>query len=174
TVSPAVPWGVGERLIPAPVLFVGVSGIVYGSLVALWVVGLVSGRGNLSPELPPATGQTIPVVAVLVVGAVLYFFLQVALVAISAACLRLRPLARRLMVVYAVTDLVLQLAVLVLALTWVEPARVRALAAAGAGGGGGAPTSGLWTWVVQWTLLSAFPLVAIYVLRRHDGRSTFQ
>ena len=78
------------------------------------------------------------------------------------------------MVVYAVTDLVLQLAVLVLALTWVEPARVRALAAAGAGGGGGAPTSVLWTWVVQWTLLSAFPLVAIYVMRRHDVRSTFE
>ena len=172
--SPASP----DRAVPGPVLSIGVLGILYGTLAALWVAGILSGSSTLRPTAPTGGQGATAVRIVLMLAAVAYFLLGVTLVPAAVGCLQLKRWARRLMVLYAAGDLLLQLAVLLLAIAWVEPATVNQLAAKGqiatSAERAAVEAPILREWALQWCLLSVFPAVTLFVITRRRVREAFR
>jgi hypothetical protein len=162
---------------PASALVVSVLAIAYGSLVALWLVGVVGRVGRLGPPVPPVSGATTPMAIVLLLAALMYFVLAVLLVPAAVACLRLKHWGRRLMLSCAAADIALQLATLLLVVAWVEPAMVNDLLSRA-----NAPTADaraalqasiLWPWAAQWFVLSLFPAAVLRVMTRPAVRAAF-
>jgi len=159
-----------------PVLAVSVMAVVYGALLAIWVIGevigAISGKYPSVPTPPNHAGVSLWLVGVAIVSLVLSILAVVG----GSGCSRLRPWARRLLVRYAAADLVFQFLVLLAALAWVAPVTVNALASQG----GWAPadlgrlqTNVYVPWVVRWAVLSLFPAMAFVVMTRPHVKAAF-
>jgi hypothetical protein len=166
-------------VVPAPLLSVAVLGIIYGSLLAAWLVGEAAGSmAFLVPALgPPMNAVPLSVAAWRVIVAAAGLVVAGVLVTASAGCFRLKRWARPLMVSYAVVDLALQVLVLLTVFAWVGPATLNAAAARNAGVPAGDPTSQeLWmyvAWLVRWVALSLFPAAVLAVMTRRQVREAF-
>ena len=168
-------------VVPGPVLGLSVLGILYGTLLAVWVVGETFGTGTTDvPGAVEAARRGLPwgVVAWRVVIMLAALGLSSTLVTASMACFRLRPWARRLMIWYAASDLAFQAIVLLTVFAWVGPVTVNALAGRGAGaspvGRATTETAIYVAWTARWLLLSFFPAVALAVITRPAMRSAFR
>ena len=167
-----------EVTVPGPVLSVAVIAIVYGSVGVLWLLGEMLGANALAPTVPPVTGRYWKEVAWLLTAGVAHVLLLGTAAVAGSGCLQLRPWARRLMVRYAAADLLLQLAVLLVAVAWVGPVTVKHLAEQA----GSAPpanraaleTSVYVPWLARWFVLSLFPAYALFVMTRERVRAAFE
>jgi serine/threonine protein kinase len=164
-----------EPTVPGPVLSVSVLAVMYGTLAALWQVGVLCGARNLCPDLPPASAATAPLFLWLVPAGLVHATLAAAMVVAAVSALGLRRWGRRGLVVVSAADVVLQAMVLIVALAWVAPATVRhqlrAIAAPAARATVEASTAT--QWLVLWFALSLFPAAAVGVLARRRVREAY-
>ena len=145
-----------DRVVPGPVLSVAVLAILFGSLAAVWQVGVLLGAAaNTRPDLPPPAEST-GVYLLLVPAAVAHAALAGMFVFAGVACLRLKRWGRSMLAKLAAADLALQLAVVLAALWWVGPASPLAA-----------------QWLALWFVLSLFPAVALAVTTRPRVRDAF-
>jgi hypothetical protein len=110
-------------------------------------------------------------------AALVSFGLLAAAVIGGAGCFRPRPWARRLMVRYAVADLIFQLIVFLVAIAWVGPVTVNATSGVAARFSAGERSSLEATvylsWATRWLVLSIFPAAALFTMTRRRVREAF-
>ena len=167
-------------VVPGPELGLSVLGILYGALLAVWMIGEALGPVTAGvPGITAAARRGLPwaLVAWRVVIMLVGLGLSAMLVTAAMASFRLRPWARRLMVGYAAADLVVQGLVLLTVFAWVGPVMINATAGGASSAASvnraAAELSIYVNWTVRWLVLSAFPAVALAVMSRRIARDAF-
>lgn len=160
---------VSPQPLTAPVLAVSILAIVYGTLLALWLVGEATGWMPVRVPMPsPSTGNW-GVFLWLGAAAVTNLVLAGVLLVAASACLRLRSWGRRLMIRYAVADLVLQTLVLLATLAWVGPVTANQLAASAAAQDRSAAELSIYLpWAIRWLALCIFPALVLVTMTRRS------
>ena len=164
-----------DRVVPLPVLVVGLLGIVHASLVAVWVIGQLTGQLGTGLPVPLAAASPAAVI-VLCIAALAYVPVIIVLLVTAIATLKLAHWARRLMIVYSLTDLFFQLLVLLVVIAWIEPLMVSTPSSPAAGQAAARSASDgsiLRPWIIQWFVLSLYPACALYFMTRRRVRDAF-
>jgi serine/threonine protein kinase len=165
--------------VPGAVLTLGVLGILYGTLAAVWQVGVLCGATDSRSWLPPVSEATVRIYLFLVPAAIVHVVVAALIVPGSIGCLMLRRWGRRMLVGVSAADLVLQCVVLLAGLLWVGPATAGYWVpdggdAVAAGAARSAHRAALATrWIGQALLLGLFPAAALAVMTRRTVRETF-
>jgi serine/threonine-protein kinase len=154
----------GPPVVPGPVLATSVLGILYGTLLAVWVTG--TAFRAIAPRTLP-WGVVLWHVVIMLAGIVL----SGVLVTASFGGLKMKHWARRWMLRYATADLVFQVLVLLCVVAWVGPVTVGAVPPAERA------SRELFVyveWVLRWFVLSIFPAAVLAVMTRRPVREAFQ